>query len=263
MAPRIRVCARGVALDAPLVALDEAASHHLARVLRVGEGDALALFDGEGRERDGRVETISTSKKTVQVRVALEGPARDGVIADRARVHVLQGNAKGDKLERVVRACAELGASAVWPAQCARSVVKLDPQRALAQHEHLQAVSASASEQSGRADLLAIEPLRPLQAALEHARSLGLRGCVADEAGGEPVAAWCERVASDPVHAPLAVLIGPEGGLTDEERAMAYAVGFSSISLGSRILRTEHAAAAFVAIASAIVGDGAIGRARR
>lgn len=263
MAPRIRVCARGVSLEGASVSLDEASSHHLARVLRVAEGASLALFDGEGRERDGRVESISTSKKTIQVRVALEGPSREGVLADRARVHVLQGNAKGDKLERVVRACAELGAAAVWPAQCARSVVKLDAQRTLAQREHLEAVSASASEQSGRADLLAIEPLRPLLAALEQARSLGLRGCVADEAGGEPVASWCRRVASDPARAPLAVLIGPEGGLTDEEREMAYAVGFSSISLGSRILRTEHAAAAFVAIASAIVGDGAVDGDRR
>lgn len=257
MAPRIRVCARGVSLGDASIALDESASHHLARVLRVGEGDALVLFDGEGRERDGRVEAIVASKKTVQVRVALDGLARDGALADRARVHVLQGNAKGDKLERVVRACAELGAAAVWPVQCARSVVKLDAQRALAQHEHLRAVSVSASEQSGRADLLAIEPLRSLDAALERARDLGLRGCVADEAGGERAASWLRRAASEHPHAALAVLIGPEGGLSDEEREMAYAVGFSSISLGSRILRTEHAAAAFVAIASAIVGDGA------
>lgn len=248
------MCSLDLALGEGERSLSEAITHHLARVLRLDRGARLVLFDGRGREQDATLTELVASKRSLSATVTLEGAPRDGVIADRARVHVLQGSAKGDKLERVVRACAELGAVAVWPVQCERSVARPDAARAEAQRAHLAAVSASASEQCGRADLLDVEPLRTLSVALERARVVGLVGCVADESGGEPVRRWIERSAAR--SAPLAVLVGPEGGLSDEERRIAVEAGFDRVSFGRRILRTEHAAAAFVAVASALVGDG-------
>lgn len=253
MVARVRVLARSASLDGDELALDDAASHHVARVLRAREGDGLVVFDGGGFERDATIREVHEARRAVTVRVAFDGSIRRGIVADRAAVHVLQGLAKGDKLERVVRACAELGAAAVWPVECERSVVRHDPARSAAQQTHLASVSASASEQCGRADLLQVESTQSLSLAVARAsESIPLR-CVADEAGGVSVAEWLATTAR--AEGPVALLVGPEGGLSDEERALAQSAGFVSVSLGPRILRTEHAAAAFCAIASAIIGD--------
>ncbi len=261
MAPRVRVCAEGISLGDGARWLDHAVAHHLVRVLRLSEGDRLTVFDGMGSEQHAVVIEVSALKREVRVAVALDGAARAGVVADSARVHVLQGAPKGDKLERVVRSCAELGAAAVWPVQCERSVAKLDAARAAAQRAHLHAVSVSASEQCGRADLLRVEECQSIAAVIAAARNSDLVGCIADEAGGEPARCWIERVGraveNRSQRPALAVFVGPEGGLTDEERDRLRAAGFASISLGPRILRTEHAAAAFVAMASVLTGDNA------
>jgi 16S rRNA (uracil1498-N3)-methyltransferase len=271
MAPRVRVFASGgvqrpqdrVRDDA--FALSPAASHHLARVLRLDVGARVVLFDGEGSEQDATLAAIHSAKRAVEVLVHLEGPPRAGLVRDASRPHVLQGLSKGDKLERVVRACAELGAAAVWPVHCERSVARPDAARAAAQRLHLEEVSVSASEQCGRADLCVVAPFDALSAALARASDEGLRGCFADELGGVPVTDWLRATttaASD--HAPpVAVLIGPEGGLTDDERAIASRRGFTGVSLGPRTLRTETAGPAFVAIASAVLGDLAAHDARR
>jgi 16S rRNA (uracil1498-N3)-methyltransferase len=252
MAPRVRVFVDAIELGEGVRSLDEPSSHHLARVLRLDLGARIVVFDGHGYEQDATIHSVEQSKRSLRATVALEGAPRRGVVADRASINVIQGLAKGDKLERVVRSCAELGASSVVAVSCERSVQKLDATRALAQQEHLRAVSASASEQCGRADVMDVRVGLTLLEALRTVASAG-RGCIADEAGGRMARAWIE--ASDA--RPLAVLVGPEGGLTDGERELARSLGFESISLGPRILRTEHAAAAFVAMASALVGDGA------
>lgn len=252
MAPRVRVYVDRIELGEGTRALDERASHHLARVLRLDVGARIVVFDGLGHEQDATIHGVEQSKRSLRATIALEGEPRRGVIADRAAVTVIQGLAKGDKLERVVRSCAELGARAVVAVSCERSVQKLDAARASAQQEHLRAVSASASEQCGRADVMDVHVGVSLLEALRSAASAG-RGCIADEAGGRSARAWIE--VRD--QRPLAVLVGPEGGLTDAERELARACGFDSVSLGPRILRTEHAAAAFVAMAVALVGDGA------
>jgi 16S rRNA (uracil1498-N3)-methyltransferase len=251
MAPRVRVFVDGIELGVGRRTLDEASSHHLVRVLRLDKGSRIVVFDGFGNEQDATMDELARTKRSLRVTIALEGEPRRGVVADRASVTVIQGLAKGDKLERVVRSCAELGARAVVVVRCERSVVKLDRARAAAQQAHLRAVSASASEQCGRADVMDVLVDVPLLEALRLATSAG-RGCIADEAGGQRARAWIECGERKP----LAVLVGPEGGLSDEERALARACGFESISLGPRILRTEHAGAAFVAMASALVGDG-------
>jgi 16S rRNA (uracil1498-N3)-methyltransferase len=263
MAPRIRVLLREGGLHGPHGAeraLDELASHHLARVLRVASGQAIVLFDGEGLEREAAITKIQVERRNTAVYARLEGEPRPGLVRDGARVHVLQGAAKGDRLERVVRACAELGAAAVWPVQCERSVARPDLARALAQRAHLLEVSVSASEQCGRADLCEVAPLVGLSEALRLAVVRGLRGCFADERGGIPAPVWLrgQRAAGeapDEGWSGCAVLVGPEGGLTDPERQLALEAGFVPVSLGPRVLRTETAGAAFVAIATALAGD--------
>jgi 16S rRNA (uracil1498-N3)-methyltransferase len=254
MAPRVRVFAGNLALGDGERVLDDASSHHVARVLRLGRGDRLVLFDGAGLEQDATILTVIARRRALEVCVALERSPRAGIVADRARVHVLQGAPKHDKLERVVRACAELGAAALWPIDCARSVAKLDPARAEAQRAHLHAISISASEQSGRADLLRVEAVCSLEEALERAARTALVGAVADEEGGLPLRRWLASLGAS--RSPLAVLVGPEGGLDPREKSAAVAAGFERVSLGPRVLRTEHAAAAFCAVASALRGDG-------
>jgi 16S rRNA (uracil1498-N3)-methyltransferase len=263
MAPRVRVLLRSEALHGPLgreISLDEPASHHLATVLRVASGQPVTLFDGVGSERGAIVTGIQVERRATVVIARLEGEARLGVRSDRASVHVLQGAAKGDRVERVVRACAELGASAVWLVQCERSVARPDPARARSQHAHLHAVSVSASEQCGRADLCEVRPIVPLEQALSEIRARGVIRCFADEEGGVPVSRWLMESArasrAEGGEWPgCAVLVGPEGGLTDRERRLARDAGFVGVSLGPRVLRTETAGPAFVAIASALLGD--------
>ena len=241
-----RVPAEGEPLE-----LDRTASHRLGEVLRVREGATVALFDGAGAERLARV--VATGR-----RVRLE------VGADTARevesplaITLLQGVSRGDRMDATVRQATELGAAAVRPVTTRRVAVRLDEARAAKRLEHWRAVAVSACEQCGRTRLPEVlEPLALADALAAHAPGSDL-ALQLDPGAPLGLGAALGRAAAVPGRAPasIAVLIGPESGLDPEEIEAARAAGFEPVRFGPRVLRTETAGPAVVAVLQARFGD--------
>lgn len=219
--------------------------HYLLHVLRLEEGASLELFDGTGRAFDARVARVDAQ----EVRLAL-GPARGA--PPRRAVSVLQGLPKGDKLEWVLQKGTELGAAAFHPVATARSVVKLEPKRAEERTARWTKIVEEAARQCRRNDVPAVHPPRPL---LEAARALapGTTLLVLDEE--ETAVPLGEAFRACAPQAPVALVVGPEGGLAREEVAQLRALGARAVTLGSLILRTETAALAALAVMAHLDGE--------
>ncbi|XXF79210.1 16S rRNA (uracil(1498)-N(3))-methyltransferase [Myxococcaceae bacterium GXIMD 01537] len=221
--------------------------HYLVHVLRLGAGDALEVFDGAGRAFDARV--LEVGPETVRLSL---GPAR---VAPPSRpLGILQGLPKGDKLEWVLQKGTELGATSFHPVDTVRSVVKLEPKRAGERTARWQKIVEEAARQCRRDDVPPVHPPRPL---LEAARALepGTLLLVLDEE--ETAVPLGEAFRAAGPGTPVALVVGPEGGLAREEVAALVALGARGVTLGARILRTETAALAALAVMQHL--DGALG----
>lgn len=218
--------------------------HYLRSVLRLREGDELEVFDGRGGARHAKVERLTEA----EARLSL-GPRREA--PPRRPIAVVQGLPKAEKMELVIQKGTELGATAFAPAFAARSVVKLDEQRANDRARRWQAIAGEAARQCGRADVPVVHPVRPLVeavAALAPAKPL-----VLDEEERATRLSEAHALAGP---GPLALVVGPEGGLTREEvAALVRDAGAIPVSLGSLVLRTETAALAALAVLRHLDGE--------
>ena len=238
--PRLPLCP--LALGA--VTLEPAAARYLMRVLRLGVGDRFEAFDPRtGARAEGSI--VAFDRAVVQVQLqAIDSPR-----ASDAPVVLIQGYPKGDKLSGVVRDATELGATLIVPAICARSIARPDDAKLAARAQRLSAIAAEAARQCGRARAPELLAPMPWDDALELAAALGARGLVAFERAQAPIGDAMLALARDEAARArgVAIAIGPEGGLTDDEVEHARARGFSICSLGATILRTETAATAALA----------------
>lgn len=233
--------------DAPLesgrtVTLGEAAGGHVARVLRLAPGAHLVLFNGDGLDREATV--LAVRRDGVEVRVgAAHAVAAESPVA----VTLLQGICRGQRMDTVIQKATELGVTTIQPVAAARSVVRLDGARAERRVAHWRGVAIGACEQCGRARVPTIAAPLPLDAALDTVAQQS--GVTLDPAGQPPATVLA---ASPPA---IALLVGPEGGLDDAERALAAARGFTGMRLGPRILRTETAPLVALALVQYLAGD--------
>ncbi len=216
--------------------------HHL-RVARVVPGEAVEVFDGRGRAWAAWLESIDEGAAVIRL-----GDERRGV-AGRSVV-LLQGLPKGDKLDWLLQKSTELGVSAVWPVLTARSVARPKPEALAARHARWQRIVEEAARQSGRTDVPEVAALRPLDEAVR-ALTAGVRLLVLDE---EERTERLGRAAGD---GPVALVVGPEGGLAREEVAALRAAGGVPVSLGPLVLRTETAGLAALAVLRHL--DGLLG----
>ncbi len=239
--PRIHVpapLAEGAELELP-----PAAARHVLQVLRLRPGARLRVFDGSGREHEA--ELVAAGRGAARARLgAPVAPLPESPLA----VTLIQGVCRGERMDLVVQKAVELGAVRILPVLTARSVPRLDGARAERRQAHWQAVAAAAAEQCGRAVVPEVAPPRPLAAALADATLPAARYLL------DPAAAEGPRALAPP-GAAAALLVGPEGGLADGERAAAAAAGFRGLRLGPRVLRTETAGLAALAVLQALHGD--------
>ena len=219
--------------------------HYLLHVLRLEEGDALEVFDGKGRAFEARVAHVTPDV----VRLTL-GTAR--VAPPRREVSILQGLPKGDKLELVLQKGTELGATAFHPVATARSVVKLEPKRAEERTSRWTKIVEEAARQCRRNDVPRVATPAPL---VDAARSLpaGTVLLVLDEE--ESAVPLGEAFRAAGAGTAVALVIGPEGGLAREEVDVLKALGARPVTLGKRILRTETAALAALAVMMHLDGE--------
>jgi 16S rRNA (uracil1498-N3)-methyltransferase len=223
--------------------LEGDAAVHLGRVLRARAGQDIVLFDGRGGEYPARV--VTAARKFVEVDV---GPREDLERESPVPITLLQGLCRGERMDLVVRKATELGVARIRPVLAERSVVKLDDRREESRLAHWEAIVVSACEQCGRNRLTGILPPMGLAEALRaHADAAGVLL--------DPSAAIGPAGLALPGSAGLALLVGPEGGLTENEREAALATGFRAVRLGPRVLRTETAAITGLALLQAAFGD--------
>jgi 16S rRNA (uracil1498-N3)-methyltransferase len=238
-----------VYVDAPLASgaqlqLPEGPARHLARVLRLAAGDALILFNGEGGEFAAVIEAVRREEVLVHIG-AHQAVARESPLA----TTLLQGVARGEKMDQILQKATELGVTRVVPVMTARSNVRLDAATGQRKQLHWQGVAIGACEQSGRDRVPEVASPATLPVALA-ATSADLRLVLAPDEGAAPLAAL---LAARP--ASLALLVGPEGGLDEAEIGAAQQAGFLRCRLGPRVLRTETAALVALAALQFAIGD--------
>lgn len=221
------------------VDLPEAVAHHL-HVVRQQCGDELVLFNGEGGQARARLAEIGKRRASAEV-LALE--AVDVELP--FRMTLAQGLPEGSKMDWIVEKAVELGAAGIVPLAAQRSVVRLSGDRADKRLAHWQAVVVSASEQCGRNRLADVAPVQDVNRWLA-APTAGTRILLSPRADAS-LAQWVRATPAQDV----TLLVGPEGGLTDQEEDAARAAGALALSMGPRVLRTETAGLAALAILAA------------
>ncbi|MGQ0550153.1 MAG: RsmE family RNA methyltransferase [Armatimonadota bacterium] len=230
-APR-RFFVEHAALDHAEIVFAPREAHHIARVLRLQPGTRLIAFDG-GREVDAEVTRVDGSAVAAR-RLGPPRPARRPI-----ELTLLQGVARGPKMDLIIRTATEIGIAAMHPVLTARAVAGPGSARVA----RWQRIAQEAARQSGRGDVPAIHEPVPLDAALEALGPVDLF-IVPWEAETRPIG----EVIAGRAFATAAIFIGPEGGLTPEEVAAARAAGGLTVSLGPLILRTETAGLVSVAM---------------
>ncbi len=243
----IRVYHRGQFEVGQSVQLEKNAGHHLLRVLRLKNQQAFTLFDGRGNEYCAQLEI---SGKTA---IAHIKSCRQLTNESHLKIHLLQGISKGERMDFVIQKSIELGVNKITPVICNRTVVNLKGERQDKKIQHWQNISINACEQCGRNFLPEISAITPLEDALlqsnsttEHLKLLL-----------DPLSNSClnsEKANNNSI----TLLIGPEGGLSENEIEQARQYGFRGIQLGPRILRTETAALAAITALQVLWGDLAI-----
>jgi 16S rRNA (uracil1498-N3)-methyltransferase len=232
-----------------VIELPAAVAHHAARVLRLREGDAVTLFNGEGGEFEARLTRIESRSVSAMVgkHHAVE---RESAL----EVTLLQGLAGAERMDYVIQKAVEMGVAAIAPVTMARSVTRLDAARASKRAEHWRSVIVASCEQCGRNRLPLLHPLQDFDAALGSPGDPGATtgaalSLVLSPGDGSSLTAF------DRPSSAIRLLIGPEGGLAPEELAAAQHAGFRSVRLGPRVLRTETAGVAALAAIHALWGD--------
>ncbi len=224
--------------------LPESAAAHLVRVLRLREGDACVLFNGDGYDYAARICAVGKREVTAEL-LSTDAVDKESPLA----ITLVQGIARGEKMDLILQKATELGVAHVVPVLAERTEVKLDAERSAKRMWHWRSVIVSACEQSGRARV----------------PSLSAPAALATAAG--TLAPECLKFTLDPegehsltsVPAPgmggVSIAIGPEGGWSPRDRDTLRAAGFSGLRLGPRVLRTETAGLAAIAALQARFGD--------
>ena len=224
------------------VTLEGPASHYLTRVLRVADGDPVTLFNGDGRNYDAEVCAV----RRHVVEVSVHG-ARDAGGESPMRITLVQAISRGERMDYSIQKATELGVYEIQPLTSRRVEVRLDEKRLAKRMAHWRGVAISACEQSGRARVPEIRtPVSLAQWISSNGDStrLVLSPCANTRLSSLSI--------SDGT---VSILTGPEGGFSDKEMNDLRAGGITPVSMGPRVLRTETAGPAAIAVLQAIAGD--------
>ena len=227
-----------------IIILDEFSSHHALRVMRVKVDDFLVLFNGDGFEYRGRVSDIN--KKTINVEIlSKEKNNSESPI----NINLFQSISSNEKMDMVIQKATELGVSSIQPIFTSRSTIKLSLDRTKKRLIHWKQVSISACEQSGRSKIPTIKSPIEFDQISEGIKTNSLNLLLhpdnLEESSNLP-----NEYSRD-----INIFIGPEGGFSKDEVLLLKKQNCINIKLGTRILRTETAPLAIIAILQYIFGD--------
>ncbi len=232
---------QALAPDSELL-IEQRAGHYLARVLKLRAGDSLVLFNGDGFDYAAELLAIKRDEVSVRVNARLPAAAESPL-----SLTLVQAVGKGDRMDYSLQKATELGVTRVQPVFSARTEVRLTGPRLEKRMAHWRGVLVAACEQSGRATLPELAP------------ALGLEEWLALPSSEvrfvlDPRAEHDLAAAEEPA-AGAAVVIGPEGGFTEQEMQQLALAGVRAVRLGPRVLRTETAGPAAITVLQALFGD--------
>jgi len=242
-----RVCVPPGTLAQSAIMLPPAVAHYVIHVLRLRVGDELGAFDGTGQECRLRVTRISPTHVQGE-RVALLA-----TVTPSPRPFILgQALPKGAKMDLIVEKCSELGLTTLVPLYTDRTVVREASERLAGKMARWQRIAAAAARQCGRRMLLDVQPPMALGDFCVCYRSAPVKLVCWEEEQHHGMRQALTRLTDQ---SPIVILIGPEGGLTVDEVEMARTHGFTTVSLGPRVLRTETAAIVLTSVVRYSLGE--------
>lgn len=238
----IRIYQKGEYQSGQLLELSPEAGQHVAVVLRMQSGEPLTLFNGDDREFDALIETVK--KRQVFVRIgAVKEVSRESPLS----IHLAQAISKGDRMELVMQKSVELGVTSITPLITERCAVKLDKDRMAKKLHQWQSIVIAACEQSGRNKVpLVHPPVHFDEYVVKESAALKL---ILHPLNSKSLKEYAVSQSN------IALIIGPEGGLSEQEVELACKYEFLPLSLGPRILRTETAAISVLSMLQAANGD--------
>jgi 16S rRNA (uracil1498-N3)-methyltransferase len=238
-----RLYTPGILAEGEELSLTGQAAHHVVNVLRLKSGATIQVFDGQGHEHRASITTVNRSEVGLNVCEAVR-PLEQSQLD----ITLLQGIARNDHMDIILQKAAELGVNTIQPLWMQRSQTHLKQDRLEKRVKHWEGVIINACEQCGRATLPALLPALIFP---DWFNATGLSGTgVMLQPESSTSLKQLESSTSR-----VSVLVGPEGGITGEEQAMALSAGFQGIRLGPRILRTETAALAAISAIQTLWGD--------
>lgn len=225
-----------------VIALSADASNHLANVLRLDSGHPIVLFNGDGTEYSGELTEVKKRQVFASVDAKLSINVESPLL-----IHLGQGVSRGDRMDFAIQKAVELGVSEITPILTERCAVKLSPERWQKKHQQWLKLIQSACEQCGRNTLPTLH--KPISLSEWLRQSTNQARVTLDPKATKSI----KHLTLSPQGVRL--LIGPEGGLTDNEIYSTEQAGFDAVQMGPRVLRTETAAIAAISALQAIHGD--------
>lgn len=222
--------------------LDDNAAHHVGRVLRMQPAQQLCLFNNDGHDYSATIIRAGKTSVIVDIQSAEANPTESPL-----SITLGQALSKGDRMDYAVQKAVEMGVTSFVPLRTDRCEVKLKGDREDKRLRHWQQIAISAAEQCGRARVPDILPVMTVQEWLQYSHCCDLRLVLHHRT--EQSLTTLTRPAR------VALMIGPEGGLTADEITLVEQNGFLPVALGPRVLRTETAPVAAIALCQWLWGD--------
>ena len=219
---------------------------HIRKVLRLKRGDEIVVFNGSGKEYEGTIVEEGPSSVVITIQNIFSSKTESQL-----EITLAQSLLKGDKMDYLIQKATELGAKEIIPFFSSRSVPLLEKSRRLKRYHRWERIAVEASKQCGRGVVLKIEPLQDYSEILTTASPDSLRLILWEREGVR----LKEALERSKEKTKIFFIIGPEGGLSEEEVDQAKRNGFTPVTLGRRILRSETASLCLVSILQYEWGD--------
>lgn len=233
-------------IEKGLLKVEGSEVRHIRRVLRLKVGDRLVLFDGSAKEYEGIIVEESPSSVVIKVQGIFSPPKESPL-----EVTLAQSLLKGEKMEYLIQKATELGIRRIIPFFSSRSVPLLDKSKKLRRYHRWEKIAIEACKQCGRITVPKVEPLQNYLEMLGMASPEALRLILWEKEGQ----GLKEVLKESKGRTTIFFMVGPEGGMSDEEVEEAERAGFIPITLGKRVLRSETAGLCLLSILQYERGD--------
>ena len=221
--------------------------HYLSHVRRLGVGDWVVLFNGEGRRASAQIKSIEPSATQLEVGEPEDLPKPS------FSLEIAIALLKGDHMDQAITKMVELGVATIRPIITERTIVRLKGARVLQKQKRFESLVTAAARQSQNPHPATVATIEPLSALLARPHHAELK--LIPDVGDGTLALSEEMARREQAPGSALVLIGPEGGFTEAEVSAARVAGFSPVSLGKRVMRAETACMAMASIMAFAYGD--------